>query len=114
MTIIEHAKNLLDFNQKLDIVLLDKVVNLMYTEHGDIVSFKTIKFFFLYLSKYLNLSKAKTSWRNFKPIKRTSRSVDSCRHHTRIFSESTNQILRTSNTGKNNKNQMESVAQQSA
>jgi hypothetical protein len=39
MTIIEHAKNLLDFNQKLDIVLLDKVVNLMYTEHGDIVRF---------------------------------------------------------------------------
>ena len=38
MTIIEHAKSLLDFNQKLDIVLLDKVINLMYTEHGDIVS----------------------------------------------------------------------------
>lgn len=36
MTIIEHAKSLLDFNQKLDIVLLDKVINLMYTEHGDI------------------------------------------------------------------------------
>ena len=51
MTIIEHAKNLLDFNQKLDIVLLDKVVNLMYTEHGDIVSFKTIKnFFYIYLN----------------------------------------------------------------
>lgn len=113
MTIIEHAKNLLDFNQKLDIVLLDKVVNLMYTEHGDIVSFKTIKKIF-YLSNFLNLSKAKTSWRNIKPIKRTPRSVDSCRHHTRILTESTNQILRTSNTGKNNKNQMESVAQQSA
>ena len=38
MAIIEHAKNLLDFDQKLDIMLLDKVVNLMYIEHGEIVS----------------------------------------------------------------------------
>ena len=38
---IEQAKDLLDFNQKLDISLLDRVVNLMYTEHGDIVNFWT-------------------------------------------------------------------------
>ncbi len=39
MHLIEQAKSLLDFNQKLDIGLLDGVVNIMYTEHGDIVSF---------------------------------------------------------------------------
>ena len=51
MAIIELAKNLLDFNQKLDIVLLDKVVNLMYTEHGDIVShIKRITNFLIILS----------------------------------------------------------------
>lgn len=37
MHIIEQAKSLLDFNQKLDISLLDGIVNLMYTEHGDVV-----------------------------------------------------------------------------
>ncbi len=37
MAIIEHARNLLDFDQKLDIMLLDKVVNLMYIEHGELV-----------------------------------------------------------------------------
>lgn len=45
MHIIEQAKSLLDFNQKLDIGLLDGIVNLMYTEHGDIVSF--LKLFYL-------------------------------------------------------------------
>ncbi|CAF0774384.1 unnamed protein product [Brachionus calyciflorus] len=35
MHIIEQAKSLLDFNQKLDISLLDGVVNMMYTGHGD-------------------------------------------------------------------------------
>lgn len=35
MHLIEQAKSLLDFNQKLDISLLDGVVQLMYTEHGD-------------------------------------------------------------------------------
>jgi hypothetical protein len=38
MHLIEQAKSLLDFNQKLDIGLLDGVVNIMYTEHGDLVS----------------------------------------------------------------------------
>jgi hypothetical protein len=37
MHIIEQAKSLLDFNQKLDISLLDGIVNLMYNEHGDMV-----------------------------------------------------------------------------
>ncbi len=37
MAIIENAKSLLDFDKKLDINLLDRVVNLMYTEHGEIV-----------------------------------------------------------------------------
>ena len=36
MHIIEQAKSLLDFNQKLDIGLLDGIVQIMYTEHGDI------------------------------------------------------------------------------
>ncbi|RNA00880.1 exportin-1-like isoform X1, partial [Brachionus plicatilis] len=35
MHIIEQAKSLLDFNQKLDISLLDGVVNMMYTGHGE-------------------------------------------------------------------------------
>ena len=34
MAIIDQAQHLLDFNQKLDIQLLDRVVYLMYTEHG--------------------------------------------------------------------------------
>ena len=38
MIVLEQAKSLLDFNQRLDISLLDSVVNLMYTEHGDVVS----------------------------------------------------------------------------
>ncbi len=38
MMILEQAQNLLDFNQKLDINLLDGIINLMYTEHGDVVS----------------------------------------------------------------------------
>ncbi len=38
MHIIEQAKSLLDFNQKLDIGLLDGVVNLMYTGYGDMVN----------------------------------------------------------------------------
>ena len=38
MHILEQAKSLLDFNTKLDINLLDGVVHLMYTEHGDVVS----------------------------------------------------------------------------
>lgn len=37
MHILEQAKSLLDFSQKLDISLLDGVVNLMYNEHGDMV-----------------------------------------------------------------------------
>jgi hypothetical protein len=41
MIIFEQAKSLLDFNQKLDIGVLDRVVHLMYTEHGDTVSFLT-------------------------------------------------------------------------
>lgn len=44
MHILEQAKSLLDFNQKLDITLLDGVVNMMYTEHGDTVSFELIIF----------------------------------------------------------------------
>ena len=43
MHILEQAKSLLDFNQKLDISLLDGVVNMMYNEHGDSVK----KFLFL-------------------------------------------------------------------
>ncbi len=40
MAIIDQAQALLDFNQKLDINLLDRVVYLMYTEHGtEIVRF---------------------------------------------------------------------------
>lgn len=54
MTIIEHAKNLLDFNQKLDIVLLDKVVNLMYTEHGDIVRFIFFSLYYQLIFKKFN------------------------------------------------------------
>lgn len=38
MHIIDQANSLLDFNQKLDIGLLDGVVNIMYTGHGDAVS----------------------------------------------------------------------------
>lgn len=38
MHILEQAKSLLDFSQKLDISLLDGVVNLMYNEHGDMVN----------------------------------------------------------------------------
>ena len=38
MHIIEQAKSLLDFNQKLDISLLDGVVNLMYSGYGDVVT----------------------------------------------------------------------------
>jgi len=38
MHIIEQAKSLLDFNQKLDISLLDGVINLMYTGQGDNVN----------------------------------------------------------------------------
>lgn len=36
--ILEQGKALLDFNQKLDINLLDNVINVMYTEHGEIVN----------------------------------------------------------------------------
>lgn len=36
MILSEQAKSLLDFNQKLDIGLLDRVVNAMYTEHGEL------------------------------------------------------------------------------
>jgi hypothetical protein len=39
MQILDQANILLDFNQKLDISLLDNVINLMYTGHGDVVSF---------------------------------------------------------------------------
>jgi hypothetical protein len=38
MMIMEQAKSLLDFSQKLDIGLLDRIINVMYSEHGDIVS----------------------------------------------------------------------------
>lgn len=37
MLIYEQAKSLLDFNQKLDINLLDGVVNFMYSGSGDSV-----------------------------------------------------------------------------
>ena len=42
MHIIEQAKSLLDFNQKLDISLLDGVINLMYTAQGDAVNIHLI------------------------------------------------------------------------
>jgi len=35
MQILDQANTLLDFNNKLDISLLDTVINLMYTGHGD-------------------------------------------------------------------------------
>ncbi len=38
MPTLDQANILLDFNQKLDISLLDNVINLMYTGHGDAVS----------------------------------------------------------------------------
>ena len=38
MHIIEQAKILLDFDKKLDISLLDGVVNLMYSGYGDVVT----------------------------------------------------------------------------
>ena len=42
--LFEQAKSLLDFSQKLDIGLLDRIINTMYTEHGDIVrSFNSFK-----------------------------------------------------------------------
>jgi hypothetical protein len=38
MQVIEQARSsLLNFNQKLDISLLDGIVNLMYNEHGETV-----------------------------------------------------------------------------
>ena len=36
--LLEQAKSLLDFSQKLDIGLLDRIIQIMYTEHGDVVS----------------------------------------------------------------------------
>lgn len=36
MMLFEQAKSLLDFSQKLDIGLLDRIINTMYTEHGDV------------------------------------------------------------------------------
>jgi hypothetical protein len=35
---LEQARSLLDFNQKLDINLLDGIVQLMYNEHGEVVN----------------------------------------------------------------------------
>ena len=45
MHLIEQAKSLLDFNQKLDISLLDGVINLMYTAQGDAVNIDLISSF---------------------------------------------------------------------
>ena len=44
MHILEQAKSLLDFNTKLDINLLDGVVHLMYTEHGEVVCYTVSSF----------------------------------------------------------------------
>ena len=38
--VLDQANTLLDFNQKLDISLLDTVINSMYTGQGDNVSSK--------------------------------------------------------------------------
>ena len=76
MHILEQAKSLLDFSQKLDISLLDGVVNLMYNEHGDMVKliFPTtttinccFNFFF-----FLERIEAKTSGRSSESSERAS------------------------------------------
>ncbi len=36
-TVLDQASSLLDFSQKLDISLLDNVINSMYTGHGETV-----------------------------------------------------------------------------
>ena len=36
-TVLDQANSLLDFSQKLDISLLDNVINSMYTGHGETV-----------------------------------------------------------------------------
>ena len=46
MMLFEQAKSLLDFSQNLDIGLLDRIINTMYTEHGDVVSSHDFFFFF--------------------------------------------------------------------
>ena len=44
MQVVEQAKlSLLDFDQKLDIGLLDSVVKIMYSEHGEIVGLFLMK-----------------------------------------------------------------------
>lgn len=42
-TLADEAAKLLDFNQKLDINLLDNVVTCMYTADGQRVSFRHLK-----------------------------------------------------------------------
>jgi hypothetical protein len=114
MHIIEQAKSLLDFNQKLDISLLDGVINLMYTGQGDAVNYDSfISFVFKLIVFQFENRKAKTSRRGFEQFERTSGCMDSSGHHIGILTKPTDQILRFANLGENHKNQMESVAKKS-
>jgi hypothetical protein len=135
MIILEQAKSLLDFNQKLDIGVLDRVVHLMYTEHGDTVgenegekfldspivwqtqlcgasqkSESKTKTTNVYVCDLFVNCKAKTSRRNTEHVERPSGLMDTCRYDSGIFAKPADQILCTANTGKDNQNKVESTA----
>lgn len=62
-TLADEAAKLLDFNQKLDINLLDNVVTCMYTADGQRVSFRHLKAKAL---KYESIKKI--LWKKFKQV----------------------------------------------
>jgi len=53
-TVLDQANSLLDFSQKLDISLLDNVINSMYAGHGETVGD------FVYSEKFRRISRPNT------------------------------------------------------
>ena len=99
MATIEHATQLLDFSQKLDITLLDSVVSCFYMAHGPQVD-KFFRLFSSYCSCRLHLkanlteiffflSKATNGRPNPNSTEAAPRRLDSSGYYSRIFKQPT-------------------------
>lgn len=119
-TLAEQASKLLDFNQKLDITLLDNIVGCMYTGIGE--QQRVAQEVLTTLKEHPNawtrvdtiLEYSQVIWSN---VFRICGCIYICIHifanNYIVASESTNKILRFANIGTSYKDTMESITKKS-
>ncbi len=96
------ARQLLDFSQKLDITLLDNVVNSMYYDVGSQVRqvFITLRLLFgvlsdMYSVVFIAIIIAKTGTRSSHQPEGPPRCLDQSGHHTGVLAEHEDQSMLT-------------------